>query len=258
LEWMKLLRWLYSIYAFLLFVAIMLLIFPVCLLAGLLGRIRGGNVIIRLCMLWADLWFPLIFIQVRRIYEGRPDKKRPYIFLANHIAYIDAALLMKAVRQPFRPLAKAEMKRIPLFGFIYDRATVLVKRDNPADRAHSLRLLRSITRRGISVLVFPEGTFNVTGEPLKEFYNGAFRVAIETGTPILPMLFLDTHERMPHSSPFHMSPGRCRIVYLPPIPVEGLALHQLRELKSSTFDLMERKLIEYGATWIRKPSREFQ
>ncbi len=71
---LKPLQWIYSIYAFITFVAIMLVIFPFVIIASFFGRIRGGNMIIRLCMLWADIWFPLIFIFHKKIYEHRMTK----------------------------------------------------------------------------------------------------------------------------------------------------------------------------------------
>ena len=55
---LKPLQWIYSIYALVLFVAIMLVIFPFVIIASFFGRIKGGNMILRLCMLWGDLWFP--------------------------------------------------------------------------------------------------------------------------------------------------------------------------------------------------------
>jgi 1-acyl-sn-glycerol-3-phosphate acyltransferase len=73
-----------------------------------------------------------------------------------------------------------ETGKLPLFGFIYRNAIVAVDRTNAVSRAQSIRVLKSILRKGISVLFFPEGTYNETDQPLKEFYNGAFRVAIET------------------------------------------------------------------------------
>jgi len=249
-RWLKPLQWLYCIYAFVAFVAIMLVIFPFAVLASFLGKIKGGNLVLRLCMLWADAWFALVFIHFRRIYEVPHDKTRSFIFLSNHISYLDAAVIVKAYRQPFRPLGKAEMKKIPVFGFIYNRTIVSVHRSNPNDRANSVRLLKSITRKGISVLVFPEGTFNMTSQPLKEFYDGAFRVAIETQIPLKPVLFPDNYDRMNYRSVFSLNPGRCRIIYLAEIPVEGLTLADMGKLKKQTFDIMSEKLREYNASWI--------
>jgi 1-acyl-sn-glycerol-3-phosphate acyltransferase len=81
--------------------------------------------------------------------------------------------------------------------------------------------------------------------PLKEFYDGAFRIAIETGTPIKPILFLDTYRRMPFESLFHMSPGISRILYMDEIPVTGYTLADTARLKAEVHALMEKKMIEY-------------
>ncbi|MEO6610557.1 MAG: lysophospholipid acyltransferase family protein [Chitinophagaceae bacterium] len=247
------LQWIYSLYAFITFVAIMLLIFPFVLIASFFGRIKGGNMILRLCMFWSDLWFPLVFIWHKKIYEVPHDKKRSYIFLSNHISYLDAAIIVKAYRQPIRPLGKVEMSRVPVFGFIYRNAIVAVDRSNAANRANSVRILKSLISKGISVLVFPEGTFNMGTTPLKEFYDGAFRVAIETQTPIKPVLFLDAYHRMNYKSLFSMTPGRSRVLYLDEIPVIGYNLEDISKLKDEVYSIMEKKLIEYDAGW-RKPS----
>jgi 1-acyl-sn-glycerol-3-phosphate acyltransferase len=247
---LRVLQIIYSFYAFVCFVAIMLLIFPFVLLASFLGRIKGGNLIYKLCMLWADIWFVLIGIYVKRIYEAPHDKSKQYIFVSNHISYLDPPVLVKAFRQPVRALGKMEMAKIPVFGFIYSKAIVMVDRSSAEQRAASLRILRSIIKKGISVMVFPEGTFNTTHKPLKEFYDGAFRLAIETQTPVKPVLFLDAYNRLCYETGLLMTPGRCRIVYLPEIPVAGLTLSDLPILKRKVYDLMEDRLIGYRAAWI--------
>src|SRR5436190_7241550 len=243
-------QWIYCIYAFITFIAIMILLFPFVFIASFFGHIRGGNMIWRLCMLWGDLWFPLIFIFAKRIYETPHDKTKPYIFVSNHISFIDAAYLVKVFRQPVRPLAKVEMTKIPVFGFIYKNAVVTVDRGNALDRSHSIRILKSIIKKGISVLVFPEGTFNMTNKPLKDFYDGAFRVAIETQTPIKPVIFLDTYSRMNYKSVFSLTPGKCRAVYLKEVSVEGLTLKDTHSLKEKVYSIMENKLKEYKTSWI--------
>ncbi|HEX2629281.1 MAG TPA: lysophospholipid acyltransferase family protein [Chitinophagaceae bacterium] len=246
---LKPLLWLYNIYAIAVFIVIMLLIFPFTIIASFFGRIRGGNLIMRLCMLWADLWFPLIFIFHKSIYESPHDRSKPYIFLSNHISYIDAAILVKAYRQPFRPLGKVEMAKIPVFGFIYRNAIVTVDRSSAANRANSVRVLKSILKKGISVMVFPEGTFNETTEPVKDFYDGAFRIAIETQTPIKPVLFLDAYRRMNYKSLFSITPGISRLLYLEEIPVSSYTMNDIEKLKQTVHDIMTKKMIEYNGGW---------
>ncbi len=112
-------------------------------------------------------------------------------------------------------------------------------------------ILRSIIHKGISVLVFPEGTFNMGHQPLKEFYDGAFRVAIETQIPIKPVLFLDTYSRLSYMSIFSLTPGKCRAAYLDEVSVQGLTMADAQKLKEKVFSIMETKLREYHATWIQ-------
>ena len=246
---LKPLQWIYSIYALVLFVAIMLVIFPFVIIASFFGRIKGGNMILRLCMLWGDLWFALIFIWNKKLYEAPHDKSRSYIFVCNHISYLDAAIIVKAFRQRIRPLGKVEMSRVPIFGFIYRKAIVAVDRSSPAHRANSVRILKSILGKGISVLVFPEGTFNMNTEPVKNFYDGAFRIAIETKTPVKPVLFLDAYRRLSYKSVFSLTPGPNRILFLDEFPVDGYSFEDIPVLREKVHAVMKQKMIEYDGAW---------
>ena len=117
------LQWIYCIYALLLFIGIMLLLFPFMLIASLFGNITGGNMIYRICMLWGDIWFPLIFIFHRNYYEQPLDKNKQYIFVGNHISLSRCPTHREnASRQPIRALGKTEMSKVPVFGFIYKYA----------------------------------------------------------------------------------------------------------------------------------------
>jgi 1-acyl-sn-glycerol-3-phosphate acyltransferase len=91
----------------------------------------------------------------------------------------------------------------------------------------------------------------MTHQPLKEFYDGAFRVAIETQTPIKPMLFLDAYDRLSYKSVFSLNSGKCRIVYLDEIKVEGLTVNDVKKLKEEVYKKMEQGLIKYKASWIK-------
>jgi 1-acyl-sn-glycerol-3-phosphate acyltransferase len=191
-------------------------------------------------------------IQTKKISESPTDKKKPYVFVFNHISYLDIPIIMKALKGlHFRVLGKAEMSKIPIFGFLYKNAVVSVDRSSAANRARSVLQLKTILKKGISVVLSPEGTFNMTGAPLKEFYDGAFKVAIETQTPIKPLLFLDAYDRMNYKSAFLMTPGKCRIVYLEEIPVYGLTSKDVQTLKEKVFKTMEEGLVRYKPNWIK-------
>jgi len=241
----------YSLYAFVTFLLLMIPVFVWSLCVIPFGRIKGGNLIYKACTLWADVWFMLLFINHTNVYEEPLDNNTSYIFLSNHISYFDIPVIVKSFRHPLRPLGKAEIGKMPLFGMIYRNVIVSVDRSSPANRAKSVQQLKSFLRKGVSVLVFPEGTFNETAKPLKELYDGAFRIAIETGAPIKPVLMLDTHDRLHYKSIFSFTPGKCRCVFLKEIPVEGLTLEQLPQLKMEFIRVMEDKLRSYNASWIK-------
>jgi len=243
-------RIIYSLYALCIFILVMFLIIPFVVLALFWGRIKGGNFIYRLCCIWGDAWFFLVGIRHTNYYEVPHDKTKQYIFVANHDSYLDAAVIVKTIRQKVRALGKSETSRVPLFGLIYRNAIVTVDRSSPENRAKSVRVLKSVLRKGISIFIFPEGTFNTTHHPLKEFYDGAFRIAIETHTAIKPILFLDVYDRLNPRSIFSLTPGKSRSVFLDEISVENITMKEVGALKQKVYHIMEEKLIQYRVSWI--------
>lgn len=243
----------FTVYAALIFIGFLFLIFPLVIIASFFGKIRGGNFIYRLCHIWTDFFFLMLGIFHHNIYEAPHDRSKQYVFIFNHISYMDIPAIFKTIRrQNIRVLGKAEMGKIPIFGFLYRCAVVMVERGDPQKRAGSVVKLKSVLKKGISIVIAPEGTFNMTHKPLKEFYDGAFKVAIETQTPIKPLLFLDTYDRMGYETIFSITPGRSRSVYLQEISVEGLTLDDVDLLRDKVYKIMEEKLVEYKGSWIKR------
>jgi 1-acyl-sn-glycerol-3-phosphate acyltransferase len=241
----RILQCIYCCYAVLSFVVLMLLVFPFVLIALLFGKIRGGNMIYEFCRYWAQSWYFLTGLKHKEIYEAPHDTAGQYIFVANHISYLDIPPIVLLAHQPIRVLGKYEMVKIPVFGWIYRAAVILVDRRDAETRARSVRALKSALKQHISIFIFPEGTFNETTAPLKSFYDGAFRIAIETQTPIKPVLFVDTPDRLHYHSLFSLTPGDNRVVFLETIPVEGLTIKQINDLKEKVFAAMEQGLRKY-------------
>lgn len=242
---LRTLQYIYCVYALLTFVLLMFIVFPFVMLSLLLGKLTGGNIIYQLCRLWGHVWYVLTGIRHKEIYEHPHDRSRQYIFVANHISYMDIPPIVMIAHQPVRVLGKYEMVKLPVFGWIYRAAVILVDRRNPDTRSRSVRALKSALKHHISIFIFPEGTFNETRTPLKHFYDGAFRIAIETQTPIKPILLVDTLDRMHHRSLFELTPGINRVVYLEEISVEGLILKDIPALKNKVYDIMEEGLKRY-------------
>jgi 1-acyl-sn-glycerol-3-phosphate acyltransferase len=238
-------QWIYCVYAILLFILIMFLVLPFVLISLLLGKITGGNIIYQLCRYWGIIWYALIGVRHKEIYEHPHDRSRQYIFVANHISYMDIPPIVLIAHQPVRVLGKYEMVKVPVFGWIYRAAVILVDRRDSDTRSRSVRALKSALKHHISIFIFPEGTFNETGQPLKSFYDGAFRIAIETQTPIKPVLFVDTLDRLHYRGLFELTPGMSRVVYLEEVSVTGLGVKDIQALKQQVYSIMENGLRRY-------------
>lgn len=242
---LKPLQWIYCLYALLMFIVLMFIVVPFVVVASFFGRVKGGNFIYKVCRLWGFAWYFLVGIRHKNIYELPHDPSRQFIFVANHISYMDIPPIVLALNQPVRVLAKYEMSKIPVFGYIYKMPTVLVDRRSVEKRAESIREMKEFISHNISIFIFPEGTFNETGAALKEFYDGAFRIAIETETPIKPLLFIDTVDRLHYRSIFTLTPGKCRVVFMDEVTVKGMTMEDLPVLKQRVHDIMDDGLRRY-------------
>ncbi|MFM9021126.1 MAG: lysophospholipid acyltransferase family protein [Sediminibacterium sp.] len=247
---MSFFKWLiqiiYCLYAFFIFALLTLMAFPLVMISLLFGYFKGGNMIYEICRYWAATWFILIGVRHQMVYEHPHDTGKQWVFVANHISYMDIPPIVLMAPQPIRVLGKFESSRIPIFGWIYRAAVIMVDRSNPETRAQSFRELKTALKNGLSIFLFPEGTFNMQEDkPLKSFFDGAFRLAIETQTPIKPMILPDTLDRLHFRSLFSLTPGRCRVVFLEEVPVEGMDITQLSVLKEKVYQIMDQALRRY-------------
>jgi 1-acyl-sn-glycerol-3-phosphate acyltransferase len=243
---------LFSIYALVVFLIWMFILLPFIIIASFFGKEKGGNMIYAICRFWAQVCLVFWGIRHQNRFEAPHDASHPCIFVFNHISYMDIPILMTAFRyQHIRVLGKAEMTKVPIFGFIYKKAVVTVNRSDAAHRAASVATLKRVLRKNISVVIAPEGTFNMGDSPLKNFYDGAFRIAIETQTPIKPVLFLDALDRMHYKSVFSVTPGKSRVIFLPEVPVHNYTIDQTDELKQLVYLMMEDGLRRHKAVWIK-------
>src|SRR5436190_17169540 len=94
---------------------------------------------------------------------------------------------------------------------------------------------------GISVLIFPEGTQNRTKEKLQPFYDGAFRIAVETEQPIIPIVVLGAGKIMPPGR-VHIEPGKIVIVIGEEVSTAGLTLSDVKDLREKVFGLMSEMI----------------
>ena len=239
----KILQPFYTAYAVITFVIGLLINFPFFLLISTGNNIRARRTIYNIIRHWANVWLWITGMPLKRV--GQLPPKRRYVIVANHISYLDAVVVFSGLPGYFRALGKKEFSKIPLMGFLYRQIVIMVDRSSKDSRAKSMRLMWRVLRNESDIFIFPEGTFNETGNPLKEFYDGAFRLAITTQTPILPVLFPDTVDRWHYSAWWKIWPGRNRVEYLPAVEVKGMTMEHLQELKQQVYNTMEAALMKY-------------
>lgn len=189
--------------------------------------------------LWLWSWIFSMLTFIRYDLRGRENiqRKTSYIYVSNHTSFLDIPGIRLLIPGEFRPIAKKELLKIPVFGFIVKAATVVVDRSNAQSRKQSIEKLREILQGGISILVFAEGTQNRTTEILQPFKDGAFRIAIDTQLPIIPLVVIGAGPLMPPGK-MDIKPGNIKVVAGEPISVEGLTTDDVQTLKQKTFDTM--------------------
>lgn len=140
-----------------------------------------------------------------------------YIITCNHNSLMDVPVVTPFIPRANKTIAKAELAKIPLFGLIYKRGSILVDRNDKQSRLSSFRKMKEVLNLGLDVCIYPEGTRNKTLLPLKSFHDGAFRLAVETKTPIIPALIFNTKKVLPAEKAFYFMPGKMEIHFLPAV-----------------------------------------
>jgi 1-acyl-sn-glycerol-3-phosphate acyltransferase len=158
----------------------------------------------------------------------RPNQQ--YVVTANHQSLMDVPLLTPFFPGPNKTIAKKSMARIPLFGWIYARGSVLVDRSSDASRRKSFDNMKKVLlQEKLNMAVYPEGTRNRTGQPLKPFYDGAFRLAIDCQKDVLPVVILHTEKALPPDKAFYLWPTALELHLLPAVTWRGKSVEELKQ-----------------------------
>lgn len=233
---MKILVYLYTAWVLIVFTVFMLLLLPGILIPFLLGRKFSW---IGYTFLWIWSWIFSMLTFIRYDLRGREkiQKETSYIYVSNHTSFLDIPGVRLLIPGEFRPIAKKELLKIPVFGFIVRAATVVVDRSSAQSRKQSMETLRKILKGGISILVFAEGTQNRTKEIFQPFKDGAFRIAIDSQLPIVPVVVVGAGPLMPPGK-MEIKPGKIKVIAGESIPVEGLTTEDTQALKQKVLDSM--------------------
>jgi 1-acyl-sn-glycerol-3-phosphate acyltransferase len=227
----------YLLYSGSIFFVLMLLVCPFIVFStALFSEKTGRKIAFFFLKVWAWGFSLLTFLWFRSQGRKSIDTHKAYIYVGNHGSFLDAVAIVICIPQAFSPLGKIEMLKIPVFGWIYQRLVVTIDRSSRESRDQSVVALRKDLSEGQSILIFPEGTMNKSNQPLAPFFDGAFRLAIETQTPIVPFAILNSKEHLPRKNPLLLNPGIIDMKFGAVIPVAGLQASDLEKLKASTFN----------------------
>jgi 1-acyl-sn-glycerol-3-phosphate acyltransferase len=220
----------------------MIVLLPGILLPFILGQSLGW-VGYQFLKLWSWIFSMLTFIHYKSYGRENFVKGESCIYISNHTSYLDIPGLCLTIPGDFRPLAKKELLRIPVFGWIAQTAAVIVDRSSGRSRKKSIERLKTIVANGISILIFAEGTQNRTQDPLQPFHDGAFRIAVDTQQPILPMVIIGAGTLMPPGKAY-IEPGNVKIIVGKKIETQDLTLDDIPALKQKTFDAMKDMILQ--------------
>lgn len=227
---------LYIVWVLFVFTFFMLLLLPGIILPGFFGQ-RARGVTFFFMKTWSWIFSKLNVIPYKMVNRDKIKKGKAYIYLSNHTSFLDLPGIAMTIRGQFRPLAKKELLKLPVFGWITRVCCVVVDRSSNESRRKSMQNLKDVLNMGINILIFPEGTQNRSKEPLQPFYDGAFRIAIETQKPIMPMVVIGAGRLMPPKK-FFIQPGKIKIVMGDEIDTTGLQLSDVDQLKEKVKNVM--------------------
>ena len=206
---------------------------------------------------WYPYFFKLARIWARTILIGMgfntiitraeiPEKNKSYMFIANHTSMADIMLMLVTVKNPFVFVGKAELAKIPLFGFFYKRTAILVDRRSEKSRqAVFLRAQRRL-KQGLSICIFPEGLVPEEAVLLTDFKDGAFRLAINHQIPIVPITFADNKKRFSYTF-FSGSPGKMRAKIHKFINTKELTTKDTTKINEQSRAVIYNQLLEFAS-----------
>jgi 1-acyl-sn-glycerol-3-phosphate acyltransferase len=199
---------------------------------------------------WARGILAVSGVRVRVTGLGALVPGTTYVFVANHGSFYDIPVLFWCLPYQVRIIAKESLGSVPFLGWHLRRTGhVLVNRSNP-DRAAILRRWRGLVTKGLSLIVFPEGTRSPDGR-VGRFKGGSFMMALEAGLPLVPLSLVGTRAIMPKGR-LTVTPGEVELVVHPPLVVRARAERptidearalaaEVREIISARVEAIERE-----------------
>lgn len=232
----------WALWALCSFVISFLLIFIPSMFSYLFkDEVKGQNYFIWISRIWMRSWLYIICCPVKVIGRENFEKNKNYVIVYNHNALLDVPLSAPFVPGGNKTIAKASFGKVPIFGWFYKRGGIMVDRNKENSRVKSYEAMRNTLKKGIHMCIYPEGTRNRTGNPLKPFYDGAFKLAIDAEKEIIPCVIIGTNKAMPVKKTFYLLPHKLKMIFLTPVSSKNI---DTKSLNKKVFDIMEMEFVK--------------
>jgi 1-acyl-sn-glycerol-3-phosphate acyltransferase len=207
-----------------------LIIFPASMLSHYFKPYKKGqDYFIKVSKVWMNVWLFLVGCSVKVKGKENFIANKNYVVIFNHNALLDVPLSAPYVPGSSKTIAKASFAKVPLFGLFYKRGAILVDRKLESSRIKSYDAMKKALQQGMHMSIYPEGTRNRSSAPLKPFYDGAFKLAVEAQKDIMPCVITGTKKAMPIDKFFYLLPTKLTMTFLPPIASTNIEAKVLKE-----------------------------
>jgi 1-acyl-sn-glycerol-3-phosphate acyltransferase len=176
-----------------------------------------------------QMFLPLVGCPLKVVGKEHFKKGENYVVVCNHNSLMDVPLTTPFIPGANKTIAKKSMAKTPVFGIVYIKGAVLVDRNSDASRRKSFEDMKQVLSAGLHMVIYPEGTRNRTNDPLKSFFDGAFKLAVSSQKQIIPTLLFNTKKVLPPNKSFYFSPHKLEMHFLPAVAIDGLSAKELKE-----------------------------
>jgi 1-acyl-sn-glycerol-3-phosphate acyltransferase len=237
---MSFIKVLYTVYAFIFFIIVFLLLFPLFLIPIAFPKLF--KLVGTINRIWAWIYFPIIILPWKVEYRQKLDPNKRYIFCPNHFSYLDIAIMgLNAHNTIF--VGKSQMEKIPLFGYMYRKLHITVDRDKLSSKYSTFTRSLAALDFGKSLVIFPEGGI-VTHRPptMGRFKDGAFRAAIEKQIELVPVTIPINWIILPDTKYLWLNWKPMKLIFHEPIDTTQYTLRDVDAFKEKEYQIIDAEL----------------
>ena len=243
MKWLSyLLSSIWRLWFLLIFILVFILFMPA--LFFFTALVKNEIIVAKLCRHWSKLTLYLSFIFPKIEWEEKLNKKEQYIFCPNHVSTLDIPFILAVLPVPLQYIGKAELAKIPLFGYFFKNNSVIVDRENKRNAYSAFLKAGEKLKMGISMCIFPEGGIPKSDVFLKKFKNGPFRLALDKNIKIVPITMPDSKSMFPEQY-FKGRPGIVRVKIHKAIGSDSLAEKSIETFNLSVYNTIFEQLKNY-------------